>query len=169
MAGRPSKLTPELQESICKTLGAGVDVETAALREGISRSTIYNWMKWGREGQEPYASFVESTEIAQASVTTQVTYQILKASKSSWQAAAWWVKWQATRGAQKIELSGPGGVPLSTGQLTPEAADLIRQKILFGEREGPPPKSLTTAETNEAPPVEAEKNDFGSNDPETGA
>lgn len=163
MAGRPSKLTAELQDSICKTLGAGVDIETAAAREGIGRSTVYDWMKWGREGTEPYASFVEAVEIALATVETQVTYQILKASKSSWQAGAWWVKWKHNRGAQKVELTGPGGTPIN-GQLTPEAADLIRQKILFGDRE-PPAKSLHGAETKPAPVAE-ENDDFGTRDPE---
>lgn len=154
-----------MQESICKTLGAGVDVETAALREGINRATVYNWLKWGREGTEPYASFVEATDMALANVETQVTYQILKASKQSWQAAAWWVKWQKTRGSQRIELTGKDGAPLSSGQLTPEAAELIRQKILFGDRE-PPPKKVEARETAQEEAdreslTAAETNDFG--------
>jgi hypothetical protein len=131
-AGRPLKLTPQLQEAICKTLQAGVDVETACLREGVSRDAYFSWRRRGRDGEQPFADFLAATDKALADVETGVTYQILKASKTHWQAGAWWVKWRATRGAQRIEISGKDGAPIS-GALTHEAVDQIRKKILYGD------------------------------------
>ena len=130
--GRPSKLTPELQEAICKTLQAGVDVETACLRDGISRESYFEWRKRGREGEEPYAGFLAATTKAHAEVEAGLTYQILKASKTHWQAAAWAIKWRATKGVQRVEVTGQDGAPIS-GTLTSEAVDQIRKKILYGE------------------------------------
>lgn len=132
--GRPSKLTPEVQESICRTLSAGVDLDTACRREGIGRSTVYDWIERGKKDEEPYASFLLAVDKAQADVETGVTFQVIKASKTQWQAGAWWLKFKATRGATRIELTGRDGAPLSKGgQLSEQAVDQIRRRILYGE------------------------------------
>lgn len=133
MAGRPTKLNPEVQENICKTLQAGVDVETACRREGIGARTYYDWLRRGRDGEEPYASFVMATDKAMAEVEAAITYQIIKASKQHWQAGAWWVKFRHTRGAQRIELTGADGAPLNHA-LSDQAVDQIRRRILYGDQ-----------------------------------
>jgi hypothetical protein len=159
---RPSKLTPEVQANVCKTLAAGVDVETACRREGIGARTYYDWLEKGRAGTEPYASFVAATDQAMAEVETAVTYQILKATKQSWQAGAWWVKFRRTNGSQRIELTGKDGAALTTGTLTPEGAELIRQKILYGDRE---PKAIP-AQVVESRSDDDHHGEFGAEDPE---
>jgi hypothetical protein len=128
---RPTKLTPEMQAEICKTLGAGVDIETACLREGVGRSTYYDWKKRADEGEEPFATFVVECERVMATVETAVTVTILKAAKVNWQAGAWWLRFKKTGGKQQVELSGPGGRAI--GVLSEAAADEIRHRILYGD------------------------------------
>lgn len=68
--GRPSKLTPKLQEQILSLVQSGCYPEVAAGALGVSRSTFYEWMARG-EGTDPdraptpeYAEFADA--IAQA-------------------------------------------------------------------------------------------------------
>lgn len=131
-AGRPCKITLELTEAVCKTLQAGVDVETACKREGVSSRTYERWRAAGNRGEEPYATFMEAVEQAMARLEVNVTAQVIKATSSNWQAAAWWIKHRRSGGVQRIELTGKDGAPIS-GQLTAEGADAIRQSILYGK------------------------------------
>ena len=45
--GRPSKLTPQLQEQIVAAIQRGCYVETAAAMNGIAKDTFYRWLKQG--------------------------------------------------------------------------------------------------------------------------
>ena len=47
-AGRPSKLTPDVQQAITAALRAGAYLEQAARHAGISVQTVYNWLDRGR-------------------------------------------------------------------------------------------------------------------------
>lgn len=46
--GRPSKLTPELQERFVDLIKAGTYIETTCAIVGIARSTYYEWMRRGQ-------------------------------------------------------------------------------------------------------------------------
>lgn len=48
--GRPSKLTPELQAKIIKSLEAGNFLETAAESNGVGRATVFRWIQEANEG-----------------------------------------------------------------------------------------------------------------------
>ena len=50
--GRKTKLTPEIQETICNWLKLGYYQEDAAVMVGISPSTYYEWMKRGEKAIE---------------------------------------------------------------------------------------------------------------------
>lgn len=66
-AGRPSKLTTELQSKIVEAIIAGNYAETAAEANGITEQTFWNWMLWGRNGKgEPYIGFFEAITRARA-------------------------------------------------------------------------------------------------------
>jgi len=44
---RPEKLTPEVQQKIVDAIRLGNYIETAAAYAGISKSTLYDWLKKG--------------------------------------------------------------------------------------------------------------------------
>jgi hypothetical protein len=143
--GRQTKCTPDLQERVCKALSFGVEVEVACALEGISRDSFYDWRARGRNGEEPYAGFLEATEQALLRVDLALHGTVLSEAVGNrqanrapnWQAAAWYLKFRKTGGSQKVELTGKDGAPLQ-GALTQESADLIRQKILFGDTKKKP-------------------------------
>jgi len=70
--GRPTKLTPEVQDAILRALRAGNYMETAAAFGGVHKDTLYDWLKRGRadivKGKEDglYASFVRALDKAVA-------------------------------------------------------------------------------------------------------
>lgn len=148
-----AKLNAELQQKVCDALRFGVPLEVACGHAGIGRRTFFEWRARGEKGEEPYAAFLAATEMAQDSVEAYVTANILAKAKTNWQAGAWWLRFRKTGGKQQIELTGKDGQPLS-GTLTSEAAELIRQKILYGDKA---PAQLPQEAAVEVPePTEAE-------------
>lgn len=49
--GRPTKLSPEIQDEICKAISIGAQYEAAAIYGGITVRTFYNWMSAGENAQ----------------------------------------------------------------------------------------------------------------------
>ena len=47
--GKPTKLTPKLQQTIVNAITAGNYVEAACGFAGIKKQTHYNWMNRGKE------------------------------------------------------------------------------------------------------------------------
>lgn len=101
VGGRPSKLTPQVLESISAVLRAGNYVETAAAFAGIDKVTLYDWMRQGAraraKGHETgiYARFSHAIEKAMADAETVMTSAIFRAGRGhedtpgQWQALAW--------------------------------------------------------------------------------
>src|SRR5689334_15558633 len=113
---RRTKLTPEIQERIANFLRAGNYIETAVACANLHKDTFYEWCKKGREGIEPFASFVAAVDKAVAESEARDVALISKAATDNWQAAAWRLerkmplKWGRR---ERHELSGPGGRPIS--------------------------------------------------------
>jgi hypothetical protein len=58
VAGRPSKLTEEVAKRILSNFRQGGRLIYAAARQGVSRSTLFSWLKRGeRESSGPYHGF----------------------------------------------------------------------------------------------------------------
>ncbi|MBN6058319.1 hypothetical protein JYK22_40740, partial [Nonomuraea sp. RK-328] len=51
--GRPTKLTPELQDQLCRHLQAGHFLGTAAELCGVGRSTVHRWLAEGEGDDAP--------------------------------------------------------------------------------------------------------------------
>lgn len=125
--GRPTIFTPALGAEIAALIEAGNYAETAAAVSGISKDTLYRWLKKGarqlriskREGTPPtdLAKWSGAVELAAAVSESNDVARIGAAARASWQAAAWRLerkhpeRW-ARRPVQKHEVSGPGGKPL---------------------------------------------------------
>ena len=79
MAGRPTSLTPEVQEAIVSALEAGNYRSTACAAAGVHRHSLQNWEKWGEEGREPYAGFLAAMKTAEAKAEMSLLAEIQSA------------------------------------------------------------------------------------------
>ena len=139
-AGRPTKLTKEVQDRICHLLRYGNYVETAAAACGITKTILYSWMKRGAEHKAPrmYKEFLDAIEEAMAegenrdlvnieraasgspAVFDNNGNQIRQERKSNWTASAWRLERRhPTRWGhlQKLELTGKNGGPVEIDEV----------------------------------------------------
>lgn len=156
--GRPTKLTPEVQERICDALRKGCTRRAAAAYAGISEDTLYNWIARG-EGRakspprEEFTRFSEAVKRAESEAEKRYTEIIYRAADETWQAAAWWLerrypKEWGRRERHEVQGSedGPPIVIKHRGDFDFEKfiETLIEGK--FGGTEGDPPKGDRTVE-----------------------
>ena len=94
--GRPSKFDEQRAKTILTYLRAGAYVETAAAAAGISKDTLYNWLRRGaRVGDKPtredlrLAAFSDAVKQAMAKAELDDLTVIKGAAAKHWQAAAW--------------------------------------------------------------------------------
>lgn len=94
MAGRPTKLTPQVQARIVQAIVGGNDITVAAAYAGIHRDTFYYWLERGRAAKRGiYSDFSDAIEKAQADAETRNVALIAKAAQDgTWTAAAWWLE-----------------------------------------------------------------------------
>jgi transposase len=108
VAGRPSKLTDDVQERLLRMLQAGVYQDAAADAAGVGRSTYYAWLERGRRERERlagdarrkakpderrYLDFLDAVETARGTAEVRYTLAIQQAAqRGTWQAAAWWLE-----------------------------------------------------------------------------
>jgi transposase len=86
--GRPTKLTPELQDRIVALLRAGNYIETAARFCDVDKVTLYAWLKRGnRQANGPFREFLNAVERAQAEAEIR-DLEVIR-QEPSWQARAW--------------------------------------------------------------------------------
>lgn len=164
--GRPSKLTPEVQEKICQLLKAGNTFRTACEVAGIGWSTGLEWRQRGenrhssREGDDAYAEFAGAVQKAEEEAAARNVALIQKAAANgTWQAAAWWLERKFPSEWARIdrhEHTGPRGGPI---QLQPVIdPEQIKARIIeiASELGYQMPPGLSTGEVIE---VEAEEID----------
>lgn len=115
MAGRPTKISPEICEDIVKYIKAGNYPEVAASLAGVSRKTFYNWLKKGHKSKSNgvYKQFLHSIKKAESYAEAAAVERIRKAGEDNWQALAWWMerkhpdKWGRK---QRVEMEHSGEV-----------------------------------------------------------
>jgi hypothetical protein len=125
--GRPTVLTPEIQEKICTAIEAGNYMDIAAVYAGVPRPTFMDWLKWGArynqaiekgDGKENpdhaiYGNFSYAVDQAMARSEIRDVVQIDKHAKKSWQAAAWKLERRfQTRWGRKeqVDMNHSGGM-----------------------------------------------------------
>lgn len=88
--GRKSKFTAPVKNRIIEALRAGTTYEIAAQYAGISRSTLYEWIKKGEKSATgTYRTFYDNIKKAEAEGAVVHLGTISQASKKDWKAAAW--------------------------------------------------------------------------------
>ena len=119
--GRKTKLTPEIQETICNWLKLGYYQEDAAVMVGISPSTYYDWLKKGAEedskqdeikalgsGESPLPAIEEDSDIELVYIYSEFSEAVARAraeaegahiknirraaDNGTWQASAWFLE-----------------------------------------------------------------------------
>jgi transposase len=88
--GRPTKYNDEVVSKILSFVRAGNYIETAAVAAGISKETLYEWLRRGAKKEQPFKNFSDACERAMAEADMIDLSDISKAARAgSWQAAAW--------------------------------------------------------------------------------
>ncbi len=86
--GRPTKLTPEVQERIVSAIRAGNYAQVAARYAGIGETTYYEWMKRGRAARSgKFAEFQKAIKKAEGEAEVRCVALIHKHMEGNWQAA----------------------------------------------------------------------------------
>lgn len=111
---RPTKLTDEVKETICRMIATGAALEVAARAGGVTAPTLHNWMKRGEQGEEPYAQFrlevEEARAVSEVELITLMRRAAVEGSAGEWRAAAWLLgrkfpeRWSEKR---QLEVSSP--------------------------------------------------------------
>jgi transposase len=115
--GRPTKLTPELQEKICNILNGGNHIITACDYIGISEKTFYHWLQRGERNAPSdqaggYSEFYQAVKKARARAEVISVARIRQAGdEGNWQAHAWFLERSNPKrwGRRNLELTGADG------------------------------------------------------------
>jgi transposase len=87
--GRPSKLTPEVQEKICNAIRAGNYYEAACAYAGIGYSTFRAWIVKGENAKSgKYREFLEAIKKAECEAEVRLVAMWQKHMPENWQAIA---------------------------------------------------------------------------------
>lgn len=97
---RPTKLTPEVQATICAALRDGNYRATSAAAAGIHRNTLIDWEKRGEQGEGIYADFLTAMQQAEAEAEIAGLKRIMDAKPGTpgvsgadlWQKDAWFME-----------------------------------------------------------------------------
>jgi hypothetical protein len=127
--GRPSKLTPKVQERIVSVIRAGNYAYVAAEYAGIGQSTFYRWLELGAEQKSGrYREFREAVKRAEAEGEVRAVAIIQKHMMTNWQAAMTYLERKfPQRWARRMDVTS-GGRPFDTIRLVvldPETGEEI--------------------------------------------
>lgn len=130
--GRPSAYTPELGARIVAAVARLGFISLAAELNGVSRATVHRWTQRGEKGDPEFADFAADVARAKAQFAD---LQLSRVDDAKWVLER--VDKETFAAPRRIEVSGPDGGPIESTPrvLTQEAADLIRRRILYGEKD----------------------------------
>ena len=120
---RPTKLTPDVQQTLVFALSEGATIEHACDYAGINPDTFYAWMQRGAAGEAEFSEFSESVTRARGRGVVTDLSTISKAGLAGdWKAAAWRLqhRYPAEYGA-KLKISGDADHPLRVLHELPQA------------------------------------------------
>ena len=89
-----SSFNEETRIVILANVRAGMGTERAALGAGVSRVTLWRWLRRGREERgegrrTAYVRFLEAFEIAEANAVAQLETTLHEQAREDWRANAW--------------------------------------------------------------------------------
>ncbi len=119
--GAPTKLS-DVGDELLRLLERGCYLEPACLQVGITIDTLDNWRAWGRDGREPYATFLTAFSEARAKAENEMVEEI-RQGDTNWQSRAWLLERtrpERYRLRQTTELAGVPGQPIEVIAPTPD-------------------------------------------------
>ncbi len=120
--GRPTKLTPKVQERICKAIRDGHHLDRACVFAGISYSTYREWMNHGEIDQQAgenteFSDFLEAIKKADVDAEDRIIAFWRQAMPENWQAAAEFAsrRWPTRWGRyNRVDLKHTGEITSDT-------------------------------------------------------
>jgi hypothetical protein len=113
-AGKPIKLTPSVQETVCRMVRDGNYFTIACRAAGISLDALARWRKRGAAGEEPFATFLQALEQAELEAETKLVEIWNSQAPEDWRAARDLLARRFPERWGRIEEALPGvGVGLS--------------------------------------------------------
>lgn len=95
-SGRIPKVTPQIQEEVCKYVSEGNYFEVACSLAGVLHETAYAWIRRGRDPLAPnhkrYKAFYHAVLGARAKAEADGVSQVRGSGSLDWRAAAWWLE-----------------------------------------------------------------------------
>ena len=70
--GRPTKLDDLVAQRIVSAIAAGASRTGAAKSARVARASLFDWLARGRDGEQPYADFLDRVREAEGTVETLV-------------------------------------------------------------------------------------------------
>jgi len=138
--GRPSKFTKARKERIVQAIQAGCTYEMAADYAGITRSTLWNWLKKGEDPKEKtYCTFLDQVKKAEVEGAMVHLGTIAQASQKDWKASAWMLERRHGYSRDGIQRKEEPVVELPTNTL-----ELLRDQAVDLK------KSMMKAESSES-------------------
>jgi hypothetical protein len=83
------KPTQAQRDAICADVRQGLTPLQAALVAGVTDAEFNEWLRAGREGQEPAATLLQGLAKAEAECELVIVGRVKVAAKDDWKAAAW--------------------------------------------------------------------------------
>lgn len=122
MVGRPTDCTPDVQHRILTALRSGLSMMAAATVGGIHDSTLHEWVRRGKAGEQPFADFAQQVQMARQSGLLPLENAVLKGGLKNPKVALAILRARNPKewgGVQKHEVSGPDGGPVTVVGIDP--------------------------------------------------
>ena len=105
MAGRPSKLTREVEADLTLLLAEGVPVKLAAAATNVSPRSVRRWLNEGDLRERVAEVRAAERSSSDATDETRLVVLLLRAAQTDWRASAWMLerRWPERWGAARVE------------------------------------------------------------------
>ena len=143
MAGRPTKLTPDVQDLIVDGINAGLTFGLTCARAGVNPATFYRWLEKGETAKSGvYSEFCDTVSRAKADSALRLVSQITLQAPTDWRAAAFLLERRFPDDyGKRSEITGKDGGPVKVEaktqhvfQPTPELWDEVLRERAEYER-----------------------------------
>lgn len=131
--GRPSKLDDLVAQRIVAAIAKGVPRHTAAKIAGVVPSTLFEWLRKGRDGEPAYAEFSDRVRAAESKGEEEIVGLLRGHAEKHWQACAWLLerrnpkRWAAKKDVPKpIEAAVDAGTTEEIAAIAQSVLDAIR-------------------------------------------